>query len=117
MVNSQLSYPFFEGLHHFKKFCLYISKGGTEKKTSAMISSPSMFTPALSGMAAGSLTAMNGIRIDRFSTPRTPKPGDYKPWDVKQEGGQMDSGWGSGEFVSIFLIYRSTEFPCNTLDF
>jgi hypothetical protein len=23
--------------------------------------------------------------------------GEYKPWDVKQEGGQMDSGWGTGE--------------------
>jgi hypothetical protein len=23
--------------------------------------------------------------------------GEYKPWDVKQEGGKMDSGWGTGE--------------------
>ncbi len=67
-----------------------------------MISPLSSFTPALSGMAAGSLTALNGVRIDRFSTPRTPKPGDYKPWDVKQEGGQMDSGWGTGEKLEHF---------------
>jgi hypothetical protein len=66
-----------------------------------MIAPLSSFSPALSGMAAGSLTAMNGVRIDRFTTPRTPKAGDYKPWDVKQEGGQMDSGWGTGETLKF----------------
>ena len=24
-----------------------------------------------------------------------------KPWDVKQEGGQRDSGWGTGENAEI----------------
>ena len=78
-----------------------------------MIAPLSSFTPALSGLSASSLTALNGVRIDRFSTPRTPKPGDYKPWDVKQEGGQMDSGWGTGEklklFVSVQLVYHSAK--------
>ena len=27
----------------------------------------------------------------------------YKPWDVKQEGGQLDSGWGSGKKSFLFL--------------
>lgn len=29
----------------------------------------------------------------------------YKPWDVKQEGGQRDSGWGTGEILSYFCLY------------
>ena len=28
----------------------------------------------------------------------------YKPWDVKQEGGQLDSGWGSGK-KSFLILY------------
>ena len=50
-----------------------------------MIAPLSSFTPALSSMAGVSL--------------RMSASGEYKPWDVKQEGGQMDSGWGTGECV------------------
>ena len=50
-----------------------------------MIAPLSSFTPALSGMAGVSLR-MGGTSDG------------YKPWDVKQEGGQMESGWGTGEF-------------------
>ncbi len=49
----------------------------------------SFATPALSGIAARGFTAMRMGNAE------------YKPWDVKQEGGQMDSGWGTGE-ISIF---------------
>ena len=45
----------------------------------------SFATPTLSGFAARGFTAMRMAG------------GEYKPWDVKQEGGQMDSGWGTGE--------------------
>ncbi len=49
-----------------------------------MIGSIASFaTPALAGFAARGLTAM--------------RMADERPWDVKQEGGQMDSGWGTGE--------------------
>jgi hypothetical protein len=44
----------------------------------------SFATPALSGFAARGLTAMRMAE-------------ELRPWDVKQEGGQMDSGWGTGE--------------------
>ena len=48
---------------------------------------PITSTPALSGLFAGrSLTAL-----------RMGGAAGYKPWDVKQEGGQMDSGWGAGK--------------------
>ena len=50
----------------------------------------SFATPALSGIAARGFTAMQMAG------------GEYKPWDVKQEGGQMDSGWGTGEFFHSF---------------
>ena len=52
-----------------------------------MISPVSSFaTPALSGMFAA--RASTALRMGGDA--------EYKPWDVKQEGGQMDSGWGTG---------------------
>jgi hypothetical protein len=59
-----------------------------------MIGSISSFaTPALSGFAARGLTAM--------------RMGDaeLKPWDVKQEGGQMESGWGTGEHCIVVTVH------------
>ena len=58
-----------------------------------MIGSISTFaTPALAGFAARGLTAM------RMSD------AELKPWDVKQEGGQMDSGWGTGECCCLACL-------------
>jgi hypothetical protein len=54
-----------------------------------MIAPLSSFTPALSSMAGVSL--------------RMSASGEYKQWDVKQEGGQMDPGWGTGEFSILDL--------------
>ncbi len=54
----------------------------------------SFATPALSGIAARGFTAM------RMGG------GEYKPWDVKQEGGQMDSGWGTGERLPLETCHR-----------
>lgn len=51
----------------------------------------SFASPALSG----AVIAARGATSLQMSA----AAGGYKPWDVKQEGGQMDSGWGSGEFV------------------
>jgi hypothetical protein len=48
----------------------------------------SFASPALSG----AMLAARGATSLQMSG-----SGGYKPWDVKQEGGQMDSGWGSGE--------------------
>ncbi len=52
-----------------------------------MIAPASSFTPALAGLAAG--RGLTSLRMGGA--------GDYKPWDVKQEGGQMDAGWGTGK--------------------
>jgi hypothetical protein len=65
-----------------------------------MIASAASFTPALAGLAGRSLTSL-----------RMGGAGEYKPWDVKQEGGQMDAGWGTGKFtlkmkISFSLICR-----------
>jgi hypothetical protein len=32
---------------------------------------------------------------------------EYKPWDVKQEGGQRDSGWGTGENEFLAAIRKA----------
>ncbi len=57
----------------------------------------SFATPALSGIAARGFTAM------RMGG------GEYKPWDVKQEGGQMDSGWGTGEISCADILSHSAQ--------
>ncbi len=57
----------------------------------------SFATPALSGIAARGFTAM------RMGG------GEYKPWDVKQEGGQMDSGWGTGEHLLHIELAHSVQ--------
>ena len=53
-----------------------------------MIAPVSSFAPALAGLAGG----LTSLRMGG---------GEYKPWDVKQEGGQMDAGWGTGKFPNF----------------
>ena len=53
---------------------------------STMIAPLSSFSPALSGIAGA-----RGLTTLRMSE------AELRPWDVKQEGGQMESGWGTGE--------------------
>ena len=56
-----------------------------------MIAPISSFAPALSAVSARGLTSLS----------MSAGAGGYKPWDVKQEGGQMDSVWGGGEMIHI----------------
>ncbi len=68
----------------------------TLNRLSSMIAPISSFaaSPALAGLMTGrSLTAL-----------RMSGDAELKPWDVKQEGGQMDSGWGTGEETLIVTI-------------
>ena len=51
-----------------------------------MIAPTSSFASSLSAISARGLTSLS----------MSAGAGEYKPWDVKQEGGQMDSGWGGG---------------------
>ena len=63
-----------------------------------------MIAPISSFAASPALGALRGLTSMRMAG------GEYKPWDVKQEGGQMDSGWGTGEDAHIFLNTRPLLF-------
>ena len=52
-----------------------------------------MIAPSSATFAATSLTGLTGRGLTSLSMASA----GYKPWDVKQEGGQMESGWGNGE--------------------
>ena len=55
----------------------------------------SFYSTAAQSAVAGSVAAAHG----RTSLQMGGNPSVVKPWDVKQEGGQMDSGWGTGKFL------------------
>ena len=59
-----------------------------------------MIAPLSSFAASPALASLRGLTSMRMGG------GEYKPWDVKQEGGQMDSGWGTGN--STFLVLLSS---------
>ena len=58
-----------------------------------------MIAPLSSFPALSAVSAARGLTSLRMGAGAD----GYKPWDVKQEGGQMDSGWGSGKNCCIFL--------------
>ena len=59
--------------------------------------------------AAAAASSAAAVSVGRSASLSNTYSASYKPWDVKQEGGQRDSGWGTGKILPISMHFNNTK--------